>query len=217
VQVRDLNLNRTPNPEVHGDSFVDSRLCNASLPSIYREVATLVEEQVMLENGQDVTNSNANAPPTSQMRDLALERNIEHGRKILRDSMPPQDVSQRLLDLFFDYQNSIFYVCNINEAQAQLALMYEDPNQVSVSWYCQMFLIFSVAAQFDDLDDADGAIYHEVGKKYMDDAVEEHPQNTLWVIRAMLLLCFYQPPTKWTSIWLHLGNATACIEVVFQI
>ena len=162
----------------------------------------------MLDSGQTTSQSNASSPPTSQMRELVLERNLEHAPKILRNSLPPQDVSQRLLDLFFDYQNSIFYVCNRNEAQVQLGLMYEDSNQVSISWFCQMFLIFSVAVQFDDLDDADGAAYHEIGKKYMDDAVEENPQNTLWVMRAMLLLCFYQPPTKWTSIWMYLGNTT---------
>ena len=72
-----------------------------------------------------------------------------------------------------------------------------------------MFLIFAVGVQFDDVDDTDGAPYHEIGQKYMDDAIDENPQNTLWVIRAMLLLCFYQPPTKWTSVWMYLGNAIA--------
>ena len=85
--------------------------------------------------------------------------------------------------------------------------MYEEPNQVRLSWFCQMFLIFSVAVQFDDMDE-DAVMYYEIGKKYMDDAVEENSQNTLWVVRAMLLLCFYQPPTKWASIWMYLGNRT---------
>jgi len=84
--------------------------------------------------------------------------------------------------------------------------MYEDPDQISISWFCQMFLIFAVGAQFDDFGDDDGVSYHETSQKYMDDAIEENPQNTLWVARAMLLLCFYQPPTKWTSIWIYLGR-----------
>jgi len=148
-------------------------------------------------------------PPTGQFSEPALERNLEHVRKILRGSLPSQDVSQRLLDMFFEYQNSIFYVCNRNEAQAQLGLMYEDPDQVSISWFCQMFLIFAVAVQFDDVDDTGGAGYHEIGQKYIDDAIDEDPQNTLWVMRAMLLLCFYQSPTKWTSIWMYFGNTIA--------
>jgi hypothetical protein len=115
-------------------------------------------------------------------------------------------VSQRLLDMFFEYQNSIFYVCNRNEAQEQLGLMFEDPDQVSISWFCQMFLIFAVGVQFDDVDDAGGAPYHEIGQKYIDDAIDENPQNTPWVTRAILLVCFYQPPTKWTFIWIYLGN-----------
>jgi hypothetical protein len=111
--------------------------------------------------------------------------------------------------MFLDYQNSIFYVCSREEAQAQLTLMYEDPTRVSISWFCQMFLIFAVGVQFDDIYDTDGATYHEIGQKYIDDAIDENPQSTIWVIRAMLLLCIYQPPTKWNSVWMHLGNAIA--------
>ena len=98
-------------------------------------------------------------------------------------------------------------VFSLKEAQAQLALMYEEPARVSVSWFCQMFLIFAVGVQFDDIYDTDGATYHEIGQKYIDDAIDENPQSTIWVIRAMLLLCIYQPPTKWNSVWMHLGNA----------
>lgn len=169
-------------------------------------MSTVVEEA---NSGETRSTSSATLPPTSQMRELALEQNLEHSRKILKEFLPSRNESQRLLDLFFDYQNSIFYIYNRGEAQAQLSLMYDDPSQTSIPWFCQMFLIFSVAVQFDDLDEADGAAYHEIGKKYMDDAIEENPQNTLWVIRAMLLLCFYQPPTKWTSIWMYLGNTIA--------
>jgi hypothetical protein len=169
-------------------------------------VSIIVEEA---DSGETRSPSSATSPPTSQMRELAIERNLEHARKILRDFLPLRNESQRLLDLFFDYQNSIFYICNRGEAQEQLNLMYDNPSQTSVSWFCQMFLIFSVAVQFDNLDETDGAAYHEIGKKYMDDAVEENSQNTLWVMRAMLLLCFYQPPTKWTSIWMYLGNTIA--------
>jgi hypothetical protein len=84
--------------------------------------------------------------------------------------------------------------------------MYEAPEQVSISWFCQMFLIFAVGAQFDDIDDAGGTAYYEIARKYMDDALEENPQNNLWVVRAMLLICFYQPATQWASIWIYLGN-----------
>jgi hypothetical protein len=172
-------------------------------------VSTIVKEEVIFDSQQTTSRTNANTSPTTQIREPALELNLEHVRKILRDSLPSQDVSQRLLDMFFEYQNSIFYVCNRNEAQKQLDLMFEDLDQVSISWFCQMFLIFAVGVQFDDLDDAGGAPYHEIGQKYMDDAIDENPQNTLWVMRAMLLLCFYQPPTKWTSIWIYLGNNIA--------
>ena len=55
--------------------------------------------------------------------------------------------------------------------------MFEDPDQVSISWFCQMFLIFAVGVQFDDVDDASGAPYHEISQKYMDDAIDENPQT----------------------------------------
>jgi hypothetical protein len=84
--------------------------------------------------------------------------------------------------------------------------MYDQPELVSISWFCQMFLIFAVGAAFDDIYDTDGAAYYEIGQKYIDDAIDENPQSTIWVIRAMLLLCFYQAPTKWNSVWMHLGN-----------
>lgn len=148
-------------------------------------------------------------PPTNLIREPALERNTGNIRKILRNSLPTQDVSRHLLDMFLDYQNSIFYICNGKEARAQLTLMYEDPDQISISWFCQMFLIFAVGVQFDDMDDTDGAMYYEIGQKYIDDAVDEDPQNAMWVIRALLLLCLHQSPTKWNSIWINLGNTIA--------
>jgi len=119
--------------------------------------------------------------------------------------------------MFLDYQNSIFYVCNREKAQAQLALMYEEPALVSISWFCQMFLIFAVGVQFDDIYDTDGATYREIGQKYIDDAIDENPRDTIWVMRAMLLLCFYQPPTKWNSVWMHLGNAIARRKILSAI
>ena len=161
---------------------------------------------MVYDSGQTRSQPDANIPLTNQIRAPTLERNLEHVRKILRDSLPTQDVSQRLLDMFFEYQNSVFYVCNRNDVQKQLYLMYEDSEQISIAWFCQMFLIFAVGVQFDDVDDVDGESYHEISQKYMNDAIDENPQNTLWVTRAMLLLCFYQPPTKWTSIWIYLGN-----------
>ena len=170
-------------------------------------MSTIVKEETIFDSQPNVFQTNTNTHPTKQSRQSVLERDLEHVRKILRDSLPSQEVSERLLDMFFDYQNSIFYICNKSEAQEQLHLMFEDPNQVAISWFCQMFLIFAVGIQFDDVDDTGGAPYHEIGQKYMDDAIDENPQNTLWVVRAMLLLCFYQPPTKWTSIWIYLGNS----------
>jgi hypothetical protein len=115
-------------------------------------------------------------------------------------------VAHQLLELFLDYQNSVFYVCNREEARAKLALMYDEPAQVSISWFCQMFLIFAVGVQFDDVYDTDGATYHEIGQKYIDDAIDENSQSTIWIIRAMLLLCFFQSPTKWNSVWMYLGT-----------
>jgi hypothetical protein len=172
------------------------------LPTFHREVSSIVRGQVSLDSGLPTSQSG-----TDPIRDLALERSPDHVRKILRESLPSQDVSRYLLDMFLDYQNSIFYVCNREEAQAQLALMYEEPAQVSISWFCQMFLIFAVGVQFDDIYDTDGASYREIGQKYIDDAIDENPQSTIWVIRAMLLLCIYEPATKWNSVWMHLGNA----------
>ncbi|RFU32961.1 hypothetical protein B7463_g3382, partial [Scytalidium lignicola] len=207
--VRSLNLDVNRNPAAQESAFVRSQLSNAGLPSFYRDVAALVEEESTLSGRQTGSSSqaSANTPPADQMKDLALENNAEQARKILRDSLPPRNSAQRMLDMFFDYQNSVFYVCNRGEAQVQLGLMYDHPDQVTVSWLCQMFLIFSVAIQFDEFGDADGVAYHELGVKYMDDAVEENPQNTLWVMRAMLLLCFYQSPSKWNSVWIYLDAA----------
>lgn len=172
-------------------------------------MSTILKEEVICNSQQAASQINFNTLATDQVRRPDLGRNLDNIRKILRDSLPPRDVSQHLLDMFFEYQNSIFYVCNREEAQRQLGLMFEHPDTVSISWFCQMFLIFSVGVQFDDVDDTGGATYHEIGQKYMDDAIDENPQNTLWVMRAMLLLCFYQPPTKWTSIWIYLGNNVA--------
>jgi len=166
----------------------------------------MVREYAKLDSKQDFSHINKGNSSASQGKELALERDLEHSRKLLRDSLPSQDVAYRLLDLFFEYQNSVFYVCGRDKVQAQLNLMFENPDKVSISWFCQMFLIFAVGVQFDDMDDTDGATYHEIGFKHIDDAVEEDPQNSLWVIRAMLLLCFYQPPTKWSSIWIHFGK-----------
>ena len=80
-----------------------------------------------------------------------------------------------------------------------------------------MFLIFAVGVQFDDIYDTDGATYREIGQKYIDDAIDENPRDTIWVMRAMLLLCFYQPPTKWNSVWMHLGNAIARRKILSAI
>ena len=166
----------------------------------------MVREYAKLDNQQDPSQTKHDSSSAPQSREPVLERDLEHSRKLLKDSLPSRSVSYRLLDLFFKYQNSIFYVCSRDNVHVQLNLMYETPDKVSISWFCQVFLIFAVGVQFDDMDDTDGATYHEIGLKHIDDAVEEDPQNSLWVIRAMLLLCLYQPPTKWSSIWIHFGK-----------
>lgn len=170
-------------------------------------MVTIVRENSKLNSQQNLSYTNSDNFAASQSKAPALERDLEHSRKLLRESLPSQDVSHRLLDLFFDYQNSIFYICGRDTVNVQLNLMYESPHKVSISWFCQVFLIFAVGVQFDDMDDTDGATYYEVGLKHIDDAVEEDPQNSLWIIRAMALLCFYQPPTKWSSIWIHFDAA----------
>lgn len=200
--VRRLNLDKDHSSGRHEDAILDARPGNASLPTFHREVSSIVGEQVSPDSGHPTLQSD-----TNPIREPALERSPDHVRKILRESLPSQDVSRHLLDMFLDYQNSIFYVCNREEAQAQLAFMYEEPALVSISWFCQMFLIFAVGVQFDDIYDTDGATYRELGQKYIDDAIDENPQSTIWVIRAMLLLCIYEPPTKWNSVWMHLDAA----------
>jgi len=165
----------------------------------------MVREYARCNTRQSPLDTTVDDSSAVQSKEPALERDLEHSRKLLKDSLPSEGISYRLVDLFFDFQNSIFYVCNREKVRAQLSLMYTNPDSVSISWFCQMFLIFAVGVQFDDLDDTDGATYYEIGLRHIDDAVEEDPQNSLWVIRAMLLLCFYPPPTKWSSIWLHFG------------
>jgi uncharacterized membrane protein len=142
--------------------------------------------------------------------ELSLGRTPDHARMILRDSLPAQDIARHFLDLFLDYQNSTFYICDKDEVHAQLSLMYESTSQVSIAWFCQMFFIFAIGVQFDDMSEIDSATYHDIGQRYMDDAIDENPQSTIWVIRAMLLLCIYQPPTKWNSVWMHLGMLVVC-------
>jgi hypothetical protein len=44
-----------------------------------------------------------------------------------------------------------------------------------------MFLIFAVGVQFDD--DVDGESYYEISQKYLNDAIDENPQETLGITR----------------------------------
>lgn len=199
--MRRLNLEKGQAAGSHEDAILDARPGNASLPTFHREVYSIVRERTSFDGGPSNSQSDANP-----IRETALERSPDHARKILRDSLPSQEVSRHLLDMFLDYQNSIFYVYSRDEVYTQLTLMYEEPALVSISWFCQMFLIFAVGVQFDDMYDTDGAIYRETGQKYIDDAIDENPQSTIWVVRAMLLLCIYEPPTKWNSVWMHLGK-----------
>ncbi|PMD34572.1 hypothetical protein L207DRAFT_516736 [Hyaloscypha variabilis F] len=200
--VRRFNLDKEGSAGLDNDALLEARPGNASLPAFHREVSSIVREQTLPHSGLSALPSDANP-----IKEPALERGPDHVRKIMSDSLPSHDVSCHLLDMFFDHQNSIFYVCNREEIQAQLTLMYEEPAGVSISWFCQMFLIFALGVQFDDLYETDATTYHEIGQKYIDDAIDEQPQNTIWVIRAMLLLCIYQPPTKWNSIWMNLDAA----------
>ena len=171
----------------------------------------------MSENGRILSQANSESLPGGPAKETDLEQRLEHVRKLLRDYLPARDISQRLLDMFFEYQNSIFYVCNKQEAEEQLMLMYEAPDQVAISWFCQMFLFFAVGAQFDEMDDVDGESYYSIAQKHIDDAIDENPQNTLWIIRVTLLLCFHQPPMKWTSTWMYLGNCASTSKYLLQI
>jgi hypothetical protein len=212
--VRRLNLSRprdgasTPNEDV----ALDARPGNASLPSFNREVFSIMREQISSDSG-----SSTSQLDTVQVKEPALEGSPENVRKILQDSLPSQEISSHLLDMFFDHQNSVFYVCSKEEARTQLSLMYDEPEEVSISWFCQMCLIFAVGIEFDDTYDIDGATYYDLGQKYINVAVDENPQSTIWVIRAMLLLCFYQTPTKWNSVWMHLGNHPFFLRMLVSI
>lgn len=205
TQVRRLNLNKDGSSTLlPQDVILDARPGNASLPSFNFEVFSIVREQLSQGVGPSTSTSLSDTDP---LNEASLEKSSDHIRKILRDKLPSENVALHLLDKFFDHQNSIFYVCSREEAKIQLALMYNETSSSSISWFCQMYLIFAVGGQYDDTYDTDGARYYEIGQKYIDDAVDESPQKTIWVVRAMLLLCFYQPPTKWNSVWMHLGRS----------
>jgi hypothetical protein len=176
------------------------------LSSFHQEISHIAKTHLRLDELRDPQESQRNGSIAGYSSEPPILLNFQHARKILQDSLPKREVARRLLNMFLDHQNSIFYVCKESDVQAQLDLMYECPERVSLAWFCQMFLIFSVGIQFDDVGDRDGATYHEIGRKYMDEALGERHENKLWVIRAMLLICFYQPPMKWTTLWIYLGN-----------
>ena len=52
---------------------------------------------------------------------------------------------------------------------------------------------------------------YDMGRKYMDNALDQNPEDNVWVVRAMILVCFYQPPTNWTMLWIYLGTFAAII------
>ncbi|EPE33131.1 Nucleotide-binding protein [Glarea lozoyensis ATCC 20868] len=191
--IRRLDLDSDRGPHSPGTIIPSAPLSNPSLPDFHREVTSIVGDLVSAD--------------TQPLVELSLGRSPDHVRVILKDSLPSQDMARHCLDLFLDYQNSIFYICDREEVYSQLAQMYESPKQVSIAWFCQMFFIFAIGAQFDDMYEMDSETYHDIGQRYMDDAIDENPQSTIWVIRAMLLLCIYQPPTKWNSVWMHLDAA----------
>ncbi|KAH8804525.1 hypothetical protein F5884DRAFT_859157 [Xylogone sp. PMI_703] len=187
------------------DAAAQFQVGNASLSQFHQQITELIKASIPPDASQ--------IPPTGSSTEgdqhsrPPLMQNTSHARRIMADSLPDRHKAQRLLDMFFNYQNSIFYVCSQDEAQAQLQLMFQDTGQVSLAWFCQMFLMFAVGAQFDDEDDDEGQTYYELGRKYMDDALDINPDRNHWVVRAMLLICFYQPATKWTTLWMYLDTA----------
>ncbi|RFU29834.1 hypothetical protein B7463_g6509, partial [Scytalidium lignicola] len=192
------------NDRQDSDVAAQFQIGNASLSQFHQQITDLLKASIP----PDSQGSPTGQPSAGdQHADPPLMRNTSHARRILADSLPDRHKAQRLLDMFFNYQNSIFYVCAREEAQAQLHLMFQDTGQVSLAWFCQMFLIFAVGAQFDDQDEDEGLAYHDLGRKYMDDALDINPDKNLWVVRAMLLICFYQPATKWTTLWMYLDTA----------
>ena len=91
----------------------------------------------MASKGQlDPTRKTESTSAANQAGELPLMLNTRRARKILQDSLPKQDISQRLLELFLSYQSSLFYVCDRGQIQAQLDIMYEGPDQVSLAWFC---------------------------------------------------------------------------------
>jgi hypothetical protein len=207
IKLRRLNLNKDGgSASLAPDVILDARPGSASLSSFNSKAFSIVQEHIANEIGF----SGSTSQSESELREPPPERGgPDHIRQLLRGSLPPLDVARHLLQKFLDHQNSIFYICSKEEAEEQLTLIYNSASFVSISWLCQMYLIFAIGVQFDDVYDTDGATYYDLGQKYIDDAVDENPQSTAWVIRAMLLLCFYQPPTKWKSVWMQLGNGTA--------
>ena len=156
---------------------------------------------------QALGQSNVSQPQPPDRVDVPYIRNSSSTRELLRCSLPPQELSQHLLNVFLDYQNSQFYVGKETDLQNALDQMYDSPGAVTLSWFCQMYLIFSVSVQLtDDADKAEGIVWYNTGKSCMDDALDENSEDNLWVVRAMLLVCFYHSATEWDTIWIYIGT-----------
>lgn len=180
----------------------------SNLPSLHKDVRFVLERQQ--EAGvwnQTRVQKHVSQPPTPETDDAPYIRDSSNTRILLRRSLPPQEVSQHLLNVFLDYQNSQFYVGRETDLQNALDQMYDSPEDVTLAWFCQMFLIFSVSVQLtDDADKVEGPIWYDTGKSCMDDALDENSEDNLWVVRAMLLVCFYHTPMKWDTIWIYIGT-----------
>lgn len=125
--------------EDHTQEAAEFQVGHASLPAFHQQISDLIKIYTSTEEESSPSTADAEREPP-------LTEKTRHAQKILGDSLPPRDKSQRLRDMFFGYQNSVLYVCKRSEVQEQLNLMYGDGEEVSLAWFCQMFLIFAVSS-----------------------------------------------------------------------
>jgi hypothetical protein len=102
------------------------------LPAFHREVSSIVEELVPHDSELPTSWSDGNL-----IRDPALGQSPAHIRQILKDSLPSREVSRQLVDIFLNYQNSIFHAYTKDEVHAQLSLMYKEPALVNLAWFAR--------------------------------------------------------------------------------
>jgi hypothetical protein len=200
IQGRSLPGNKSL-PLVNNTLTQISNARSAALPALHEEACKIVDDCFNLREQSPavVSHSSPGGPATKPSENL---------RRILVSQLPPKETADHFLRLFFVHQNALFHLYEYDEAQARLDEMYNEPTQLRLSWFCQFFLLFSVAIQFDDTDDFEAAGFFDTGRKHLDDAIDENPESDLWVIPAMLLICLYQPPAQWHSMWIYLGLYT---------